>query len=405
MIGSPGAHRVATQEKGSSIKDARNVAPPPSNARPRRYGNLLSATASMLLLLLLGLAPISHAQPPAIDRGTAVVSPKERVYDLKIISISPSENILEHQPIQIRYQLEVSATNSPVGELKSLRASVCPVSNKGTCDPINDVQLRRYTGTIQAYAPAAGPRMAMTIKLITDPPPCPEAPNCFGETVLASSDDHFVVPVAARYGIAVTEILIEKTRAKFNDTVKISLRSGLAGSYLCDVVGGNFCAIMVSQGDHHANEILNVDNVRVGPFDLIPEVSDNLAFQYDVENFGTSSDQKDAQIAVDTMNQLAAGILDALMKTGNFDKLDSFTDKLSGLNQCDGTVALDAKLILNKANTSLPGVPTLEALTGSTGTYKPRAAVYDGTDSGLGCGVNSKYVVNWAIFRTSWEPQ
>jgi len=349
-----------------------------------------------------------------VPRGAIGAVQKERTFDLKVISITPAEGLLEHQPIQVKYQLDIGVTNG-FGELKPISGSVCPASNKGTCVAIPDLAPRRYSDVIQAYAPSAGARTSVKIKLITAPPACPQAPNCFGEALLTESDD-FVVAVAARYEIAVTGFEILKTRAKTKDTVKISLRSQLqSGPSLCNIVGANFCAINVAQGDHGTGEsplgprtaaVVAVNNVRVGPFDLIPDVSDNLAFEYDVMNLGVPYGQTATQAILDLASLGAAGVLDAVStkNQGTFDTLNIFAQRIHGLEQCDGPVAADGKLFFNKSDPNLPGVPTLDSATRDTGRFTPAPTQFEGTNSALGCGENSRYRVTWSVIRISWQP-
>jgi hypothetical protein len=352
-----------------------------------------------------------------IPDGVKIVE-KERDYDLKIVSVSPTEALLEHQPIRIQYELHVREVGV-LGDLTpaTLRGAVCPVSNKGTCSMIADLQPdHTFNGVIEAFAPPAGRAAPVAIKLVTEAQ-CTNVPDCFAETILSLSDD-FGLPVAARYDIAIVSFDLHRPRAKVNDTVKISLRSGLQGhgpgGNFCSIFGGNFCAVLIPQGDFgtgvgpfgdgpHTEPHVIVNNVRVGSFDLIPEVSDNLAFEYDVENLGVSYDQRATQLVLDSMSQATAGILDAVMQSGNFDKLDSFANKIHGLDQCDGPVAVDAKLILNKSDPNLPGLPTLDSLTRDNGRFIAPPTRFEGTDSGLGCGVNSLYDVTWAVIRTSWQ--
>ena len=336
-----------------------------------------------------------------------VILQRERAYDLKIVGISPNRALLEHGAMQVRYQLDVREIGL-TGDLTParLKGSVCPAVS-GNCIPIPELQPNQtFTGELNTFAPSAASAAAVNIKLVGEAAcsPC--------ETILAVSEDSFV-PVAARYEIAIESFFADKLRSKFTDTVKISLRSGLQGSPLgasfCQVVGGNFCRVNVAQGDVGAFTVVamaaaipnprTVNNVRVGSFDLIPEVSDNVVFQYDVENLGHEKTE-----VLNSLSQAAGGILDALVQHQNIDTLGGFASKIVGLEGCDGTVAVDGKLILNKSDANLPGVPTLDSLTRDNGHFTPRFTQFEGTDSAIGCGGNSRYQVTWSIIRTSWQP-
>jgi len=378
----------------------------------------------VLVVSVLGIVPITRAELPP---GEGQVPQETRVYDLQIVGVSPSAGVREHQQVQVRFQLGVTLREGG-GDLKPLSAAVCPTSDKGTCFVIPDVQLQTYVGVIEAQAPTAGAGAKVRIQLVT-PPPCVGSPTCTVELMShldvkpvtnnngTDTIAEFTMPVAARYEVGITSFQVYRPRAMTLDTVKISLRSGLQGDPVssgpCDVVTANFCRVNVAEGDHGSTGVLSLRNVppvlvndiRVGPYDLIPEVSENLVFQYDVENLGMQYEQKALQQILDAMSLAAAGILDGLMNSsgvgsGPFDKLDSFANKIQGLDQCDGPVAVDGVVLLNK---HFPGLQTLDILTRDTGVYSSAAKMYEGTDS-VGCGGNSVYSVTWTVFRTSWEP-
>jgi hypothetical protein len=361
----------------------------------------------VLTLLLAGIASaVASAQPKG---GTAIVN--ERTYDLKIVGVTPAGRLLEHQPIQIEYRLQIGETYPVLGGLSQMAASVCPSSKQGNCVAIPDLKPGGYHGVIQSFAPSAGAAVRLKLKVVTT---VHMLGRRFSEEVQVAESDAFPLQVAARYEVAIDKIAIVRPRAKTKDTVKISLRAGLqgqpTGSSVCDIVGGGFCVTLAPQGDldgtpdgARSKATYAVNNVRVGSFDLIPEVSDNLAFQYDVENFGTPYEQKVLTEVLNDMSTAAAGILDAVMNGKSFDKLDDFAHKIHGLDQCDGPVAVDAKRFLNKSNTNLPGLPTLDLATRATGRFTSEPTSFEGTDSGLGCGRNSLYEVTWSVTRTSWQ--
>ncbi len=357
---------------------------------------------------------IPDSQVESIPLGTPitgfekVIPPRERAYDLRVIGVSPAQGLLEHQSMQVRYQLDVREVGL-TGDLApaKLGGFVCQADNKGTCSAIAELQPNQtFTGDFNTFAPSAGSAAPVSIKLVVTDATCSPC-----ETILASSEDFFV-PVAARYEIAIESFQLYKPRSKFTDTVKISLRSGLQGSGIgesfCQVVGGNFCRVNVAQGDVGEFRVVAmaapipvprvVNNVRVGPFDLIPEVSDNLVFQYDVENLGHEKTE-----VLDSISQAASGILDALVRNQNIGTLGGFAGRIRGLDGCDGPVAVDGRLILNKSDANLPGVPTLDSLTREKGQLTPNYTLFEGTDSPIGCGENSRYQVTWSVIRTSWQ--
>jgi hypothetical protein len=375
-----------------------------------------------LVYLLVVFAPFTIAANGQ-RLGTTEVIPRN--LELTIVSVSPSHNVLEHQAIQIDYRLVVSLTGV-VPNPPPLSVAVCPESNEGTCFVIPDVQPRQYHGTIEARAPAAGAETPVRIQLVS-PPPCPSAGLCPVSVLLhmaglqtLSESDVFPMPVAARYEVTIDSFTVFRARSCTADTVKISLRSALqddsVGDSLCKIVGGTFCAINVDEGNHHAPAPCwwggpthapvpsKVSNVRVGPFDLIPEVSSNLIFEYDLVNLGESYAETATQTFLNFMSNLAAGVLDATAKDNrSFDTLNSWAQQVHGLGGCDGLLAAGSQLFLNKWSATRPS-PTLESATRATGRYKSDPVPYVGTTSTIGCGENSLYDVSWSVIRTSWRP-
>jgi len=360
-----------------------------------------------------------------------------RLFKLEAVSVSPTQNLLEHQVIQIAYKLTVSwsaiglATNPA-----PLSGAVCPESNEGTCIVIPDLQPGDYHGTIEARAPSASPEAQVRVQLV-NPPPCIPAGPCAVSTLLhldvslIQASDPVLVPIAASYNISIDRFTIFKMRSRFHDEVKISLRTGLegvsSGDSLCSRAGAHLCAILVSEGSHttgasldgpHEVKVVAVRNVEVGPFNLIPEVSPNIVFEYDIFNLGEPYSQKSTKEFFDSMSLLAAGVLNAVMNrspvekstgksigtSGTFDKLDTWAHLVHGLAECDGPVAGDAINFLNKFDPLTPQAPTLDLATRGTGKFTSDPKSFEGVDSGPGCGGNSLYEVVWSVNRVSWRP-
>jgi hypothetical protein len=95
----------------------------------------ISVVASFLAAFVLA-APLS-ATAQVIRGGTEPV-PVQRSYDLKIVSISPVANLVENQPIEVRYQLSVGVFGVS-GMLSPKSGMVCPKNNKGSCTPIAEL--------------------------------------------------------------------------------------------------------------------------------------------------------------------------------------------------------------------------------------------------------------------------
>jgi len=346
--------------------------------------------------------------------------------ELVIVSVIPNQKLVEHQTIQVQYKLKARLTGLVPNPLP-LSVAICPETNEGTCFVITKLVAQEFTGTIEARAPAANANAPIRIQLVI-PPPCASAGPCPVSVLLHIADmktltesDIVLMPVAARYEIAIDSFTVLRSRSCNSDSVKISLRSGLqgetVGDSLCNVVGGNLCAINVDEGDHGSGSCLNplnaprvfspvaVTNVRVGPFDLIPDVSSNLLFEYDVANLGEPYSQTATESFLNFMSQLAAGVLDATAKDNrSYDTLDNWAHQVHGLEKCDGLVAAKSWIFFNKSVRALPTVPTLESATRPTGRHQSDTEYFEGTDSAPGCGQNSLYAVNWSVIRTSWHP-
>jgi hypothetical protein len=293
---------------------------------------------------------------------------------------------------------------------------VCPINNKGSCNPISDlIPGRVFTGTINAFAPAANSNAKIPIKLIDSTATCPTAPNC-NEVVLAESEP-INIPIAATYDVAIDQFVVHQPRSKCKDSVKISLYSALQKGdqaiLLCSLAGANYCIALADEGDHGTGDCLpgdprrddfvTVNNVRVGPFKLVPEVSESVLFNFVVLNLGETYSQTATRDFLNFLSQGAAGVLDATAKNNaSFDTLQKWSEIIHGLAGCDGPVASGSVTLLNKALPAAPGAKTIDTLTAATGRFTDEFARIQGTDSAFGCGQNSRYSVKWSVIRTSW---
>ena len=172
---------------------------------------------------------------------------------------------------------------------------------------------------------------------------------------------------------------------------------------LCSIEGSTYCIAFAPQGDVNDGDHV-VRNVSVGSFDLVPEISTNIAFEFDLENLGQPYEEGAFRDIFNLQSQAAAGILNALMSGSNFNTLDSFAQKIHSLGGCDGPLVAVAKRLFNKTDPNLVGVQTLDALTRGSGRFTNATEVIVGPDSQTGCGKNSMYTVTWSLIRTSWQP-
>jgi hypothetical protein len=373
----------------------------------------ISVVASFLAAFVLA-APLSATAQ--VNRGETQLVPVQRSYDLKIVSISPVANLVENQPIQVRYQLSVGVFGV-LGTLSPKSGMVCPKNNKGSCTPIAELAPGSHPGTINAFAPPASAASKISIKLVDSTATCPTAPNC--NEVLLSESEPLVLAAAATYDISIDRFIVHRPRSKCKDTVKISLFSALQNgdraNMLCLTPGANYCAALVEQGDHgtgdscglgapHHDDIVAVHNVRVGPYRLVPEVSENILFDFVVMNLGEPYAQTATITFLNFMAQGAAGVLNATANGGTFDTLAKWSETIHGLAACDGPVASGTVPLLNTVLPAAPGAQTLDALTQVTGRLTGEFSRIEGVNSAPGCGENSLYSVTWSVIRTSWQP-
>ena len=328
-------------------------------------------------------------------------------FELEITDVSPKGILLEHQPIQVSFRVRDSKVGV-VGTLSPLDVSVVGASKHGTSYKISGAMPpRTYAGTIQSLAPAAGAAVPVRIVLVT-PQKAEPGREPFGDDELASAE--VLLPVAARYEVEITGFSIEHTRAQHEDTVKIDLRGVVDGQLsaspdACNIVGPpTYCVKGVPQGDHNDGDYV-VTNVRVGPFDLVPEVDPNLGFYYVLMNLGHPETLKQLQVFLDFMSGAASAFLSGYTGSSGWKTVDEFTRELNEIQWggCDGPVAIGAHMILNQTVVG-QSQSTLEVRTRESGRFGETSGPYgENIVSQRGCGKSPRYKVSWAVVRTSWK--
>lgn len=219
------------------------------------------------------------------------------------------------------------------------------------------------------------------------------------------------MPVFARYEVAVDDFEILHTRSTLEDTIDLYLQGIVVADPphpssredACSLEGNHFCINKSHYGDaddgHHP-----LTTARVGPFDLTPEVEQELRFQYTVFNLGDNY-ARDVLAAI--ANGISTGGMIALKAYNS--SSGSFADSLDGAMgnlhdawaaSCDGTAAADARIW---SNVALTNVETLDALTRDSGVYRRTIQNYMEKDGNLVCGPGGNYSVTFAVYRTSWE--
>ncbi len=363
---------------------------------------VLSLVCAFLLPATVGAQP---KQPEMRAPGPHLSElPKGLVYSLSITKIQPEEVVLEHSPIDVSFEFSTTVFGFSGPE---------PLQESSVCAPgaIDCVQFRNvrggktYRGTVHTAAPAAGKAATIRLELLAGPPTVGEV--FFPKTLYTAAEQ--TRPIAARYIIRIINFQIDRTRARLKDTVKITLKGQVQGQRsaeadACNITGPpTYCMFNVEQGDHGIGRGHPVNNVEVGPFDLIPEVSSDLAFDYIIVNWGKSYAEEVARSIFNGASDAANGFINILYGNQSGDAANKFTHDLNNLQWggCDGPVAVGGAVLLNKAIAGQDQA-TLDVRTRSTGHYSETNGPYE-VESQTGCGRSGIYSVTWDIVRTSWR--
>jgi hypothetical protein len=335
-------------------------------------------------------------------RGTACF---EERFSLAITKIAPDTRLIEHQPIDVSFTLTRGKRFR-----EAVSGSVC--DRNDTTAPCFTVKSLRpgatARGTLHLKAPAAGPAAPIDIVFCRDlegePGGCDER-----------GTDGRQLPVAARYEVILQAFEILHTKARTTDTVWASLL-GQAGdtppardSALCGILGPpTFCVKPAEQGDREDGVHAVRGDVRVGPFELVPEVDPDLTFWFIVANAGFTYEEKAYLEFMNILNQMASGAFGAVMSKGDSaGTLKDATDKLNTtmVKDCDAVVVNDIKTALNRTRSG-EWASTLDARTRELGHWvggQSDSDIYI-TANDAACGDAAKYKVTWRIARISWEP-
>jgi hypothetical protein len=368
-------------------------------------------SAAALLASTLGAGAPLHAQN-CPKPWLCPVAPRQYSYlNFEVTNIAPWPSI-EHGPIDVSFTVTPSIQGLAGAVPEARHIQVCPVEKRPgySCVDLGNLPAgSTRKGTLRAFAPAAGAAAVVRIQVEREPISPGDGTEVF--TWEAMSEASRAMPVFARYEIALDDFEILHTRSTLEDTIDIYMQGievadpahPSAREDACELEGAHFCIKKSHYGDaddgHHP-----LTTIRVGPYDLTPEVESELRFQFTLFNLG---DNYAREVLEAIANGISTGGMLALKaynsSSGSFaDALDAQMEKLHGAwaASCDGIAAADAKWF---SNVSLSGVDTLDALTRDTGVYRRTGADYKEKDGNLVCGPGGNYSVTWAIYRTSWQ--
>jgi hypothetical protein len=197
-----------------------------------------------------------------------------------------------------------------------------------------------------------------TMGAVPPPPPPPPPP-----------------PAPVNFILRINSITVDEARSPFTDTVYVSL----AGK-VDDRAPLSQTRFLGDLGDG-SNPTVNLD---VGPFDV--PADQTLAFSFLVENKGGGGI---SQTLID-MGKGAVGMLGSGAGIGVAAAEGIIRLVAPGLlpGGCNGLVAA-AEIVFSKSQ--------LEEMT--SGGPHTETTFFPGSDSGIGCGTNSRYHVTWSIIR------
>lgn len=366
-----------------------------------------------------GAAP---AQGPAGAGGASAV-PKRLTYEITAERVGGGHTI-EFTPVDIRWALTVAQIGLVGPDPEPANISICPVikppDSELQCGEVSVARPgRTYRGTLSALAPPAGRQSPLRLVALKRA----DTVEDYGlRTVVAETA--VPVDVAARYEVAVSSFEVISTRSTSTDTVRITLQ-GLIKSEppddsdnpeACNVAGFNRCVLFKKYADVQ-DGVHFVKDVRVGPYDLVPEREKDLRALFYLINVGDEKWQEIGEGVANGFSKAGMVVLGAYGafgggnsgsgNTGGFaTQLDGAMGQLHdvGTASCNGDLARDLVVFTNTTQSNQPQ-NTLAAFTSENGTYKfTPDVVYLNKDGDFRCHRNGgKYQVTLTVHRTSWR--
>ena len=362
----------------------------------------------------------------ALGSETSGAIPKFLTYDISAQRIG-SGDIIEFTPMNISWTLTVGRGGIVGPDPNPVDISVCPVisspDSQFKCAGVHNARPgRTYRGTMTVPAPPAGKQSALRIVVLKRPD---RGGEDYGQGI-PEAETAVRVDAAARYDVALTSFEMLTTRSTSTDTVWLTLQ-GLIKSDpphasdspdACKLAGFNWCVFNQKYGDVHDSGVRTVENLRIGPYDLVPEREKDLRILFYLDNHGDNIAQEIGLAVADGFSKAgmialgAYGGLSGNNSTGSFASgLDSIMEQLNSAEfaSCDGKLAEDIVIIANTtvANQSQD---TLDAFTQANGTFSSAVLnngvpkIYNETDGDFRCDRRGgKYTVSYTVYRTSWR--
>lgn len=390
-------------------------------------------TISLLIgAILLPHTTMAQTPSPTPARNAFPVSelnsgiPKQLTYDISAQRMGTGD-IIEFTPMNISWTLTVGKLGIVGPDPTPVDISICPVINSPDsqfkCAEIHRASPgRTYRGTMTVPAPPAGRQSALRIVVLKSADTRGED---YGQKTPVK-DASVRADVAARYDVALTSFEMLTTRSTSTDTVWLTLQGLIKADPphpsdspdACKLAGFNWCVFNQKYGDIHDSGVRVVDNLRIGPYDLVPEREKDLRILFYLDNHGDNVAQ---EIGLAVANGFSKAGMIALGAYGGLSGNNSIGSFASGLDSimeqlhtaetasCDGKLAEDIVIIANTtvANQSQD---TLDAFTKANGTFTSAVLnngvpkIYNETDGDFRCDRRGgKYTVTYTVYRTSWR--
>lgn len=386
----------------------------------RRRRLWLCAVLFVIATIVLSHNAVAQTPPP----GTIGIVPKQFKYDISA-QRTDSGDIIEFTPMNIRWTLTVTKFGIVGPDPEPIDISICPVINSPDfqfqCAEVRRASPgRTYRGTMNVPGPPAGRQSPLRIVALKR-----GKGEEYGKRIPVGETE-VRVDAAARYDVSLASFDLLTTRSASTDTVWITFQGIIKSDPPhpsdsedgCRVVGFNWCVFNQKYGDVHDSGVKIVENVRIGPYDLVPEREKELRILFYLDNHGDSHWQS---IGLGVANGFSKAGMVALSayggvsgnsNTGSFASgLDSVMEQFHDATfaSCDGKLAEDVVVIANTTRANQPQ-NTLDAFTKGTGKFTSPVLnngvpkIYHETDGDFRCDRRGgKYTVTYAVDRTSWR--
>ncbi len=354
---------------------------------------------------------------PIPCKGLGCTQPKQFAYNLSVERLG-SGDIIEFTPMDIKWSLNVTEFGISGPDPTPVDIRICPVifspDIQSQCPQISNARPgRTYKGRMTVATPPAGKQSPLRVVVLMSPTTGEGLEFAVGEAAVK-------LDVAARYDVSMASFNLLTTRSTKTDTVWLSLQGLVKSTPLhasdnqeaCKLVGFNWCVINQYFGDVEDSGEKIVNNLRVGPYDLVPEREQDLRILFYLDNHGTDHSQETALAVANGFSKVGMVILSAYQgNSGTASELDNVMGQLHevGTASCDGKLAGDIVVI---ANTTIASQPqnTLDAFTKGNGTFTTAVLnngipkIYRETDGDFRCDRRGgQYTVTYSVHRTSWR--